>query len=489
MLAVTTFISTDIAAIPLFWVLPLGLYLLTFVLAFSAAPRYPRPAVDRGLPLLLLPLAMFLILQISGPLSLVMLTHLGVFFLAALVCHRALADDRPDAAHLTEFFLLVAIGGVLGSLFNTLAAPLLFTGIVEYPAVLVLVCLLRNVPDSAAAPPRTWRLTAPVIVGILTVAVVIVTSGWESLTLRFALLGIPAFLCLTLSRTRLPFAAAILAMLIGAAFEPDQLGRVLHAERTFFGAYKVQIDPAGQFHTLTHGTTLHGLQSLSPARRSEPLSYFHPTGPLGDILRRIPIAAEHPRIGVIGLGVGSVATYRKPSQVWTFFEIDPAVERMARSQYFTYLSDCAAACRVVIGDARQSLAAETGQYGVIVLDAFSSDAIPSHLLTREALQVYLDRLAPGGLFAFHISNRHLGLEPVLARLAEDAGLVALIRRDAVPPGAESGKRSSEWGVMARKPEDLAPLNSDGAWRPVRLRPDVALWTDDFSNVLTLLLAR
>ena len=333
MLAVTTFISTDIAAIPLFWVLPLGLYLLTFVLAFSAAPRYPRPAVDRGLPLLLLPLVMFLILQINGPISLVMPTHLVVFFLAALVCHRALADDRPDAAHLTEFYLLVAVGGVLGSLFNTLAAPLLFTGIVEYPAVLVLVCLLRNVPDSAAAPPRTWRLTAPVIAGILTIAVVVVTSGWESLSLRFALLGIPAFLCLTLSRTRLPFAAAILAMLVGSAFEADQLGPVLEAERTFFGAYKVQTDPGGEYRTLTHGTTLHGLQSVSPDRRGEPLSYYHPTGPLGEIFRLVPIAAEHPRIAVVGLGVGSVATYRKQSQAWTFFEIDPAVESIARGQY------------------------------------------------------------------------------------------------------------------------------------------------------------
>ncbi|MEO5897260.1 MAG: fused MFS/spermidine synthase [Vicinamibacterales bacterium] len=490
MLAVTTFISTDVAAVPLLWVLPLALYLLTFILAFSSPPRYRRAIVDRALPLLILLLVLLLILRVHGPLMAVVPIHLAVFFLAALVCHRALADDRPAVAHLTEFYLLVALGGVLGSLFNTLAAPLLFTGIVEYPIVLVLVCLLRDVPAAQVSRSRTWILATPVFTVISTIAVLIGTSQVESLSVRFALLSLPAFLGLSLSRTGLPFAVAIAGMLVATAFQPDPQGSVLYAERSFFGAYKVRLERGGVYRSLTHGTTLHGLQSLAPARRAEPLSYYHRTGPLGDVFREIPIAAEYPRIGVVGLGVGSVATYRTASQLWTFFEIDPTVEKIARRQdYFSYLSDCGVACRVVIGDARQSLAVDSAHYGVIVLDAFSSDAIPMHLVTREAVDLYLRRLAEGGVLVLHISNRHLNLEPVLATLADRAGLVSLIRSDHADWDEQTGKTGSEWMVMSRKVEDLGSLSSDRNWRATRSAGSVNLWTDDFSNILTLLMHR
>lgn len=490
MLAVTTFISTDVAAVPLLWVLPLGLYLLTFVLAFSWPPRYPRAAVDRALPLLILPLVLFLVLQVTGPLTAVIPVHLAVFFLAALVCHRQLADDRPDPAHLTEFYLLVALGGVLGSLFNTLAAPVLFTGIVEYPAVLLLVCLLREPPADGGGQPKAWRVGAPVVAGVATIGILLASSGVDSMQLRFALLGIPAFLCLSVSRTRVPFAAALAAMLAASALQPDPLGRVLHAERTFFGTYKVRLEPGGEYRTLTHGTTLHGIQNVASLRRAEPLSYYHPSGPLGDVFRFAPLAAAPGDVAVVGLGVGSVATYRRPQQVWTFFEIDPAVEAIARRQdFFTYLTDCGGACRVVIGDARQSLAASRAQYSLMVVDAFSSDAIPLHLLTREAVDLYLARLAPAGVLAFHVSNRHLDLEPVLARLAAEAGLASFIRRHQVPAGDESGRRSSDWLVMARRADDLGPLAAAPGWTPSRSRSSVGLWTDDFSNVFTLLVRK
>ena len=485
MLAVTTFISTDLAAVPLLWVLPLALYLLTFVMAFGTSPRYPARAVDRAFPLLLLPLVLFMVLRVGGPLGLVVPVHLAVFFVAALVCHRALADDRPHTGHLTEFYLLIALGGVMGSLFNTLLAPLLFTGIVEYPAVLVLVCLLRR-PEANPTIPYGWRLTAPVLAGAVTAAILLLTTGVESLSLRLGLLGVPMFFCLSLSRTRLPYAAAIAAVLLASTVQPDERGRVLHGTRTFFGTYKVRLEPDGRHRTLSHGTTLHGVQSVDPARQSESLSYYHVSGPLGEVFESVPAALD-PRIGVVGLGVGSVAAYRKPSQEFTFFEIDPVVEQIARrEEFFTYLRDCAAACRIVIGDARQSLERETGEYGLLVLDAFSSDAIPMHLVTREALGLYLDRLAPGGVLAFHISNRHLNLEPVLARLAEEAGLVSMVRRDRVNDVDSSGKTGSEWLVMARTREDLGRLVSNSQWTVARVAPEVGVWTDDFSNILTLL---
>jgi spermidine synthase len=488
MLAVTSFISTDVAAVPLLWVVPLALYLLTFVLAFGHSSRGRWPAADRFLPLVTLLLVLFLVLQVNGPLQVVLPVHLAVFFLAALVCHRELADDRPAPAHLTQFYLLVAFGGVLGSVFNTLVAPALFTAIVEYPAALVLVFYVRNLRDPQNGPARWWRWIGPLAVGVATAGILLATIGVESLPLRFALMGIPALLCLSLGRTRIPYATALAAILAVSSFQRDQFGETLFSDRTFFGTYRVRLDPTGEYHTLYHGTTLHGIQSISSARRQEALSYYHRSGPLGDVFTLA--GAEASNVGVVGLGVGSIATYRREGQVLTFFEIDPAVEAIARrSDYFTYLPDCAAACRVVIGDARQALSTNTDQFGVLVLDAFSSDAIPVHLLTREAVDVYLSRLAPHGVLAFHISNRHLDLEPVLATVARELQLHAFIRRDQVIEDGDSGRRSSDWLIMSKTIADLGRLPSDGGWQNAQASSGARLWTDDFSNVLALLLRR
>ena len=488
MLAVTTFISTDIAAVPLMWVLPLALYLLTFVLAFSSSARYPRKLVDRGLPLLIVPLVVCFVFGATGPTIFIVPIHLGVFFLAALSCHLQLADDRPDPSHLTEFYLLLALGGVLGSLFNTLAAPILFTAIVEYPAVLLLVCLLRRVPETHTGVPRAWLFAGPLIAAVGTSSFMLTGAQRDSIPALFALFVTLAFVCLSLSRTRLPFAAALALILASAVFRPDTLGRQLLAVRTFFGTYRVHEDASGAYRTLTHGTTVHGMQSISAAERLEPLAYYHRTGPLGDLFRLVPTASASEEVAVVGLGIGAVASYRKPGQSWTFYEIDPAVETIARNRdYFSYLAACGDSCRVVIGDARQSLAKVSTSYGVIVLDAFSSDAIPLHLLTREALTLYVSRLAPGGVLAFHISNRHLDLEPVLARLATEGGLVAVIRRDQDTENAAPGKAGSVWMAIARNDADLGLLSP--AWRPAHATPSTDLWTDDFSNILRLVVWR
>lgn len=494
MLAVTTFVSTDVAAVPLLWIVPLGLYLLSFVMAFSSPPRYPRAVVDRGLPLLLIPLVFLIILRVTGPMSVVVPVHLAVFFLVALFCHRELADDRPPAVHLTEFYFWVALGGILGSLFNTLAAPVMFTGIVEYPLVLVLVCLLRRVPadETHASLGRVSNYALAVAAGGLTLLVMLNTSRLESTTLRFALLAVPGFLCLRLSRSRLSFALAISLMLAASIFQSDQHGTVRYAERTFFGTYRVRLDPTSQYRTLSHGTTLHGMQSVAPARRGEPLSYYHRAGPFGELFSRVPIAATHQEMAVVGLGVGSLAAYKHGEQRWTFYEIDPAVERIARNpEHFTFLTNCGEACEVVLGDARLSLKnAPDRKYGLIVLDAFSSDAIPIHLMTREALELYLARLAPGGVLAFHISNRHLALEPVLARLAGHLGLASVIRRDRVTADeVAAGKTSSDWLVMAHDKADMGSLTTDARWAPSVTSPRVPLWTDDFSNILGVLARR
>jgi spermidine synthase len=238
-----------------------------------------------------------------------------------------------------------------------------------------------------------------------------------------------------------------------------------------------------------HGTTLHGMQSLDPARRLEPLAYFHRTGPIGQMFAAVPQASSASNIAIIGLGIGTLASYQTAGQQWTYYEIDPVVEQIASNDaYFSYLASCGAHCRVITGDGRISLArAEAHLYGMIVLDAFSSDAVPMHLMTKEALALYESKLAPGGVIAFNISNVHLTFSSVLARLAQDAGLVALWQRE--PPDAGSwaiGKFPSEWVVMARSRVDFGRLTSDPRWKVPATTTRTPLWTDDFSNILSAL---
>ena len=242
-------------------------------------------------------------------------------------------------------------------------------------------------------------------------------------------LGLPALVAFTQARVPVRFAASVATMLVAGSLAANAQGQALYVSRTFFGVYRVTTDQGDRYHSLFHGTTLHGMQAVDPAHQGEPLTYFHREGPIGQAFAGLPAVAARREIAVVGLGVGTLASYRTPGQQWTFYEIDPEVERIARTDaYFTYLRSCGDGCRVVLGDARLSLArAPLHGYGLIVLDAFSSDAIPIHLMTTEALGLYLSRLAPGGALAFHISNRHLTLAPVLARLALSHGLAVRLQ--------------------------------------------------------------
>jgi hypothetical protein len=264
-------------------------------------------------------------------------------------------------------------------------------------------------------------------------------------------------------------------------------GPVVHAERTFFGVHRVHEDPVSRRRVLMHGTTLHGMQSLDPSLRREPLAYYHRDGPFGQAFEALP-AALRPRVAVVGLGAGALASYARPGQSFTFFEIDPAVERIARdSLFFSYLSDCGERCTVVTGDARLSLAlTREGAWDLVVLDAFSSDAIPVHLVTSEAFALYGTRLAEGGAILVHYSNRHLALEPVLGRIAHAHGLFALSRADPAGPEPGSGKMASEWMVMARDARDLGPLIVDPRWVPAARSSGAPLWTDDHSSLAGVL---
>jgi SAM-dependent methyltransferase len=267
-------------------------------------------------------------------------------------------------------------------------------------------------------------------------------------------------------------------------------GHVLSTERSFFGVYRVANDDTNGLRVLFHGSTVHGIQSPDPARACEPLAYYTRSGPIGQVFAAYAGEAVENQVAIVGLGAGALAAYQTPGGQFTFYEIDPLVERIARDpRYFTYLSNCAPQARVVLGDARLSLdEAPDHAYGIIVLDAFSGDSIPMHLLTREALRIYLRKLASGGLLAFHISNRYLDLHQVLGNLAYDAGLVCFLNPD-IKLGEEDtklGKFASVWMVMARNREDLEPLSQDPRWMPVFPVLRARVWTDDYSNVLSIM---
>ena len=502
MLSVTTYISTDIAAIPLLWVIPLALYLLTFILVFAQKPPIPHFILVRAMPILLLIVVLTLATQAVEPLKLLLPLHLATFFVLAMVCHGELAQDRPPPAHLTAFYLWMSVGGVLGGAFNALLAPLIFNSVTEYPLVLALACwagLRRDPrPESDEQRRRRYLLDSglPLLLAVLTIALVVGVPrlagfyGWKDLksgplTLA-AVFALPLVLCFSFARRPLRFALGVAAILLaGRFYHSGQAEQTLVTERSFFGI--VRITSRGNVHEFIHGGTLHGMQNLAPTQRRVPLTYYYPSGPIGQVFTALGSSARH--VAAVGLGTGAIACYGQPGQQFTFYEIDPVVERIARDpRYFTYLSDSRAHIEVVLGDARLSLAGTAdGQYDLIILDAYSSDSIPVHLITREAAQLYLKKLKPHGILAFHISNRHLDLEPVLANLARDARLATLTRNDDRLSQKEinSGKTKSSWLVVGRRRADFGKLATDKRWNPSRTQSDAPVWTDDYSSLLSV----
>ncbi len=494
LLAVTTRVSTDIAAVPLLWVLPLALYLLSFVATFSRRPWIPPGIAERWLPLVLLELVAAA-LSGAGPVWVTLPLNYALLFVAGLLCHGELARLRPPASRLTEFYLWVALGGALGGAFNALVAPVLFSSVAEYPLAIAAVAVLAR-----WQPPLTGPAGAAAI-GLAVVALAVVightTVGLEVLgfvpqlprTLSFSIaVAIAAIVGITLLRRQRFRLILQLGLPLALAVHWTVVSRrpgVRLVVRDFFGVYRVQNSRDGGSRSLYHGTTIHGVQSTAPELRRRASSYYNPEGPLGDVL--LGVAPAHPgrRVGVVGLGAGTTAAYAGPAESWTFYEIDPLVERIARDpRYFTYLADARSPPRVVLGDARLSLAHDAStRLDVLVVDAFSSDAPPAHLLTREAVRLYFDRLAPGGLLLLHLSNRYLDFGPVVAALAADARLVARVRgHDPTRAEARLGDAGSVWAVLARKVDDLGRIARDPRWRPPAGAAG-ALWTDDFSNVV------
>ncbi|WP_143270776.1 spermidine synthase [Bradyrhizobium brasilense] len=492
LLGVTQYITTDVVSAPLLWVIPLTLYLLTFILTFARRPPLPHAATLRALPIMLILVAMTS--GTSGnllPLPIALAFHLGCFFVVGIVCHGELAKRRPPAAQLTEFYFFLSLGGVLGGVFNALIAPLIFNGVWEYPLVLVAACLMRPRMVSDARRGLPMDLALPLLLSAALMigqhALTSLGSGPAAVTLLYALYVLPALALVNFSKRRLRFALAV-AVLLFMPVMPQSTGQQIVAKRSFFGVYRVeQLSDAGTpTLVLMSGTTMHGAKSMLPNESMLPMTYYSPEGPFGRFIRALPQGATR-RFAVIGLGSGALACYAEAGQSWTFYEIDPTVERLA-SEYFQFLEKCAPGSHVVLGDARMTITnAPDGSYDVLVVDAFSSDSIPMHLLTREALTLYQRKLAPGGRLLFHISSRKLDLALVVGALAADAGLPARTLFDVPPPGTSTFRRAAtQVAVVAKHDGDLGFLSKEDGWEALPTAPSQYLWTDQRADLLRVI---
>ncbi len=495
MLGVTSALTTDVPAIPLLWVLPLALYLLSLVIVFSPSSRISHLWVSRRTPVLILAAAIPIVLKGALPYSALLLVDLLTLFAVALVCHGEIARSRPPAQHLTGFYLWISVGGVLGGAFNALLAPLIFNSLVEFPLVLVLAALLIPPAEEQEDSPAARRndLLFPAAMGVVVAAAI-----WELQSrgvpagrwFNFAVFCPAAICCLRFGTRPRRFGLGIAALYLGSLAYAGAFGKVLASERSFFGVYRVSNDAERNCRVLFHGGISHGLQSLDAARACEPLAYYTRGGPIGQVFDAFRDGELENNVAIIGLGTGALTAYSRPPHPFTFYEIDPTVLQIAGNRsYFTYVTECGPPPRFILGDARLSLRdAPVHGYGMIVLDAFSGDAIPTHLLTREAVALYLSKLKPHGVLVFDITNRYLDLQGVLGNLAQDAGLSGLLKDDANVSAQEAreGKFASEWAVIARSGDDLKPLRDQPGWNPLLPSRGERVWTDDYSNILGIL---
>jgi SAM-dependent methyltransferase len=489
LLSVTTYVTTDLLALPLLWVIPLALYLTTFILAFSRRDLLSPRRMLWLQPLLLVPLAAEMFLTTVGGALVLIPVHLATFFVTALCCHQTLAASRPTAARSTEFYLWVAFGGALGGLFNVFLAPVLFRSVVEYPLGFVAAALLRPSPAVDGPGERRRDLALPaVLAALLTGGVWVLGRASahlgpraESVALAFLLAAAGCAVYAFRGRPR-RFGLGLAAMMASGAFYTQGAAHVVFEARSFYAVHKVvRVGPS--MLRLANGNTVHGAQDLAPGRRREPLTYYSRGGPIGDVMNALAGQPQRRRVGLVGLGVGTLAAYATPGEHWTYFEIDPAIVDIARDRgLFSYLADTRGQVDIVLGDGRLSLGGvPDGTFGLLVLDAFSSDAVPAHLLTREALALYARKLGPGGLLAFHLSNQYLSLVPVVAGAAAAEGLIGITRSGGVTAAeAEGGICPSAWVVLARQTPDLRALGQDARWRP--LPREGRGWSDDASSL-------
>ncbi|MCE5191208.1 MAG: fused MFS/spermidine synthase [Actinomycetia bacterium] len=489
--ATTMQLATDQISTPLLWIGPLGIYLGSFVIAFSERGRRLLPVAEKLVPAAATVMWVPFVVHVSWPEPVLVTTLLAAFAVLSVTIHGRVALSRPDESRLTGFYLVVSAGGLIATAFVALVAPLVFSDVFEYPLLII-----GGLAALAILPGPAWRLTTSPgaalraagrrLVPYLAVSGLLITSvshDAPASALFVSVVLVIGALVIAVGRTprALALSTTVAIVTLVLVFSPGYLVRV----RTFFGITEVRSARDGTATSEIHGTTLHGLQ-FQDARRAEPTSYFVRSGPLGDVFanlaERVPQAAD---VGVVGLGIGTIAAYERPGDTMTYFEVDQAVIDLARDRrYFTYLADATAPPRIVLGDGRLSLAdAPAGAFDVLVLDAFSSDAVPAHLLTREAMRTYARTLKPGGILVFQLTNRHFDLASAVAETARSIGLDARTKQF-TPSSAESARlaaQPSRW-LVAGSAADVAPFDELGWTQPGR----GSVLTDDYTSILQLM---
>lgn len=495
MLSTTTHLTTDIVAMPLLWVLPLGLYLLSWVIAF-AARRKPAEIITIGAPLVILICGGLAFSDgtrnpfVSATMGLLLL------FAVAVALHGEMFRLRPAVGHLTRFYLAMSFGGMLGGLFCAIVAPLLFDWAYEHPLLILGAALL--VPQYALIP---WPPSRARILGIVVPLSALALSylsergylGHTAVATMTGSIVVSLFALACLGR-RWAFTVGLAALMLSyGGWSTIAKRGIEDRTRSYFGIYEVYQRADGSARVLTHGTTLHGLQNLEPGLETMPTTYYARRSGVGLTLDNADdLFGPHARIGVIGLGSGTLSCYHQPGQSWTFFEIDPAMVDVARNR-FSFLSRCAPAANIVLGDARLSLARQpANSLDVLAVDAFSSDAVPMHLLTREALRVYGQAVQRDGIVLFHISNRYLDLKPVVADLARREGWTAWLMQY-VPEDEEAAANItiSVWIALSRNPDTLNRLyrlsGTDSVyWEVLEPTPGFSGWSDDHASILPII---
>lgn len=490
MLGVTTYLTMDIAPVPLLWVVPLALYLLAFAVAFAL----PARAIRGFVPPALVGLTTLLIAQVTlrplWSLGMTATLHLVTYFAVSLMCLVELAARRPPAERLTEFYAWIAVGGVLGGAFNAFVAPMAFDSLLEYPLAMAIACSV--IPFAKEMFPERSRREVAVstALGLLVAAALLLHRAIGLNSIAFVSTLVVTAVAVVGAITRPAWIGLFAALVLATSTVLAGVGsNVIAAERSFFGVYRVLAVERPPTHHLHHGTTLHGSQRFDGTFAEQPLTYFHRTGPVGEAIGALQAARAGLEVGVVGLGAGSLAAYARPTDRFTFFEIDPLVERLARSpSLFTFLDRCSLRCRVEIGDARITLTTpREAPFDLLVVDAFSSDAIPVHLLTVESLRLYLARTAGDGMIVLHISNRHLDILPVVSALARETGLDGRWRHDVVSDAeAKGGKTSSRWVVLARAGRITLGGLDGPRWKDLRGIPAGPVWNDDYSSLFSVL---
>jgi spermidine synthase len=501
MLSTSTHLTTDIVAMPLLWVMPLGLYLLSFSVAFAENRR-----LAKGLS----GVAALILILCGGPAFAesarqpILYAALGLvmLFVISVALHTALFNRRPDPSQLTAFYLAMSVGGVVGGLFCALIAPLIFDWGYEHPILIVIASLLVTHRPLFGWTNRLWshprharllRTALPLLAIVISMVAQNMFGGTPNIWVK-ALCAL-AIIDLTIIAlgSRFTFGLCIAALMLSlGGWDALKISFDTKARtRSFFGTYTVMKKP-GNVRTLVHGTTLHGIQNLNAGHERDTVSYYAAKSGIGQAMTAAPqMFGAHARIGVVGLGTGTLACYARPGQTWRFYEIDPAIVRIAKNQsQFTFLSRCAPGATIAVGDARLMLAKEKlPRFDMLAVDAFSSDAVPVHLLTREAFETYQQRLTPSGLLMIHISNRFLNLEPVLASEAARGWYGSV--RDYRTVKSEEARHlaSSVWVALSRDPATIAKLRSirpEAEWRPIEAREAFAGWSDDYASILPLI---